>query len=155
MVNLSIFCDDVLSNKSTKDQPANRSYGRPGGVLARLGASSARFGDVMARLGTSWAHLGRVLGASWACLGGVVARLGGVLLKRLWLQFGASEAPKTMENVDYCETRKAKTLENAERNAPRTRQMRATGTSKNSKRLWLQFGASEVRFARRFSIVDT
>ena len=36
---------------------------------------------------------------------------------------------KTMENVDYFEKRKAKTLENVERNAPRTRQMRATGTS--------------------------
>ena len=59
---------------------------------------------------------------------------------------------KTMENVDYFEKRKAKTLENVERNAPRTRQMRATGTSRNSKRLWLQFGASEVRFARRFPL---
>ena len=59
---------------------------------------------------------------------------------------------KTMENVDYFEKRKAKTLENVERNAPRTRQMRATGTLKTSKRLWLQFGASEALLPRRFPV---
>ena len=41
-------------------------------------------------------------------------------------------------------------MENVEPMRPRKRQMRATGTFKKSKRLWLQFGASEASLARRF-----
>ena len=43
-------------------------------------------------------------------------------------------------------------MENVESNAPRKRQTRATGTLKKSKRLWLQFGASEASLARRFPL---
>ena len=45
-----------------------------------------------------------------------------------------------------------KNVENVEPMTPRKRQMRATSTLNKSKRLWLQFGASEASLARRFPL---
>ena len=75
-------------------------------------------------------------------LEGVLEALDGVLAASWWLLEASLESIKISSKI----------VENAERIAPRTRQLRATGNSRNSKRLWLQFGASEVRFARRFPL---
>ena len=68
------------------------SWGAPGHLLGRLGASWGRLGGVLARLGGVLAALERrrsVLRASWGRLGGVLGCLGGRDVQRL----GSAPAP--------------------------------------------------------------